>query len=728
MPTVPEDSPVPVRATESVSIRDIAEGDSIANSTSPIELKSLAFVRGITDRRFALRELITRQTTSAARKADTAEPTWENWLSDHSTDAKRFRPTNADQVRAIVVEAAREGKQLRAVGGGHSHSKVAKLEDDEWYFDLHWYGTDQNGDPDVKGLVDLAPNRWLKPSDERDVAYKDRTDAGDPEKDKFLVRARAGNHIKYTNRHLLKQQDLALFNIGSYDAQTLAGVINTGTHGTGALENGKVNFGSLADDIESVELLTVMKSAKSGAPVVRKFRIEPANGITNRGVFEDDIGEHGMALIQNDEVFHSVVSAYGSMGIATAYTIGVRPRFFLREKNDIRTWQELRDGGLRTYLKRGDVHHLQIFVNVPAAYNDLNIIEDLGINFTPKVKCLVRYHERIDWRSRGNYPDDAFPPERSGGAGGVRRTRNKISGGGGLDPLTPHPMLGIFYNQYFKRQRGGGPFSRRSGNFKGDPNGPPPDRDNTASYIAFRRLADQNGKQVKKPPSEASDQAISMELAVPLADVEDAVDAAIDSATSVNTSESELGPEIDYDWSKNKWHDDKLRFSAPMGIRFVGPSKHLLTPEYTPDLDGSGPWADGVAKLELAFSVRPISNTGGAAKTAGKLLNILSNVPAISVLSGVPVHKLAGVLLPGQNVSREDMLTMAEYAFRPVEDDLVRQHGARPHLGKFSHLDASELRAMYDEYDTWATTAETFNVFGTFGNDFTDRIGVSQRY
>ena len=77
-----------------------------------------------------------------------------------------------------------------------------------------------------------------------------------------LVRVEAGMRLRELNRHL-DDNGLALSNMGGYDAQTVAGVMSTSTHGSG------IEFGPIADSVRSLDLVA------SGGRVIR---IERADG------------------------------------------------------------------------------------------------------------------------------------------------------------------------------------------------------------------------------------------------------------------------------------------------------------------------------------------------------------------------------------------------------------------------------------------------------------------
>jgi L-gulonolactone oxidase len=114
-------------------------------------------------------------------------------------------------VVAAVAAAAAEGHRLRPVGSGHSFTPIARPESRQI---------------ELSGLVGpVAVDRAAR-----------------------LVTVPGGMPLRTLNR-LLAAHHLALPNLGDIDAQTIAGAISTGTHGTGA------RFGGLASFVEALTLV-----------------------------------------------------------------------------------------------------------------------------------------------------------------------------------------------------------------------------------------------------------------------------------------------------------------------------------------------------------------------------------------------------------------------------------------------------------------------------------------
>jgi L-gulono-1,4-lactone dehydrogenase len=133
---------------------------------------------------------------------------WSNWSRGQScAPAEHVRPAT----RAELSEAVARGRAVRVAGAGHSFSGVVPTD-----------GT----------LLSL-----------------DRLDRVlDIDRDSGLVRAEAGIRLHRLVREL-HAHGLALPNLGDIDAQSLAGALGTGTHGTGR------KIGNLATSVEAMELV-----------------------------------------------------------------------------------------------------------------------------------------------------------------------------------------------------------------------------------------------------------------------------------------------------------------------------------------------------------------------------------------------------------------------------------------------------------------------------------------
>lgn len=139
--------------------------------------------------------------------------TWSNWAGNQQSIATAIlRPTTLDGVTEAVRDAASAGERIRVVGSGHSFTPIA-----------------------------VADGRRLELTT---LATDVRVD-----REQRLVTVPAGMTLRALNA-LLATHGLALPNLGDIDAQTVAGAISTGTHGTGAA------YGCLSTFVAGLTLVT----------------------------------------------------------------------------------------------------------------------------------------------------------------------------------------------------------------------------------------------------------------------------------------------------------------------------------------------------------------------------------------------------------------------------------------------------------------------------------------
>ncbi|HEX3591841.1 MAG TPA: D-arabinono-1,4-lactone oxidase [Pseudonocardiaceae bacterium] len=143
-----------------------------------------------------------------------AHPTgpWRNWAGTAAARPDRWRrPTGPDQIAQVLKEAERDRLPVRVVGAGHSFTAAAATD----------------------GVA-------------IDMSY--RTGIVSADVSTGLVTVEAGTTLRELNA-ALDGLGLAMTNLGDIDAQTVAGAISTGTHGTGAA------YGGIATQVEGLELV-----------------------------------------------------------------------------------------------------------------------------------------------------------------------------------------------------------------------------------------------------------------------------------------------------------------------------------------------------------------------------------------------------------------------------------------------------------------------------------------
>jgi FAD-linked oxidoreductase len=137
---------------------------------------------------------------------------WRNWAGTATAaPARRHRPTDPAQISGAIKGAERDGLTVRALGSGHSFSDVAATDG-----------------------VALDLTGWTG------IVAADTANG--------LVTVRSGTRLRELNA-ALDRLGLALTNLGDIDAQTIAGALSTGTHGTGA------RFGGMATQLAAMELV-----------------------------------------------------------------------------------------------------------------------------------------------------------------------------------------------------------------------------------------------------------------------------------------------------------------------------------------------------------------------------------------------------------------------------------------------------------------------------------------
>ena len=120
---------------------------------------------------------------------------WTNWSEQFVSYPAYYAPKSIDELADIIKDHAGSGRTIRTTGAAHSFSPVAM--------------------PEHSALI-LHHLRGLQSVD----------------MERMEATFYAGTYL-YEVGPLLEQFGLAVMNMGDIDVQTLAGVISTGTHGTG---------------------------------------------------------------------------------------------------------------------------------------------------------------------------------------------------------------------------------------------------------------------------------------------------------------------------------------------------------------------------------------------------------------------------------------------------------------------------------------------------------------
>lgn len=221
------------------------------------------------------------------------DASWRNWgrtVEAHPTES--LFPTTTAEIARIVERAADAGTSLKTVGAGHSFSPCAAT------------------DGILLSLDNLVGVKAVTP-----VYGPGGEPAGAD------VTLWAGTRLRNAGP-LLWELGLAQENLGDIDAQTIAGAISTGTHGTGA------GFGSIHTTVTGLQI------------------------VTGTGEILDCDAQ------QNSEIFHAARVGLGALGVLASVTVRCVPAFALRSVERPGTVDEV-SSDLEAFLRSDD--HVEFF-------------------------------------------------------------------------------------------------------------------------------------------------------------------------------------------------------------------------------------------------------------------------------------------------------------------------------------------------------------------------------
>jgi L-gulonolactone oxidase len=177
---------------------------------------------------------------------------FRNWAGNQAVTPAEIRtPTSAEEVARAVRDAGETGRRVRMVGTGHSFTSVA-----------------------------LTDGIMLRPGGLTGVR-----EVGDG-----WARVAAGTPLHVLNEELYRR-GLALANMGDITAQTVAGAVQTGTHGTGR------DIGGLADQVIGLELV---------------------------------LADGSISRVDGGDLLDAARVGLGALGILTEITFRVEPAFLVR--------------------------------------------------------------------------------------------------------------------------------------------------------------------------------------------------------------------------------------------------------------------------------------------------------------------------------------------------------------------------------------------------------------
>jgi len=201
---------------------------------------------------------------------------WRNWAGTAvATPARIVRPGTVAEIAAAVKSAGSEGLCVRALGSGHSFTAISSC--------------------DGAVALDLSGFTGIEAAD-----------AGTG-----VVTVRSGTSLRSLNASLAAL-GLAMANLGDIDAQTLAGALATGTHGTGAA------LGGLATQVLGMSLVLADGSVVSCSAAERPSLFAAARvGLGALGVVTSVtlqcVPAFSLVADESPEPIESVLSSFSSL-------------------------------------------------------------------------------------------------------------------------------------------------------------------------------------------------------------------------------------------------------------------------------------------------------------------------------------------------------------------------------------------------------------------------------
>jgi L-gulono-1,4-lactone dehydrogenase len=209
---------------------------------------------------------------------------WSNWAGDQRCrPARVLEPRSREELAEAIGAAAAAGEKVKVTGSAHSFTEAAMTEATMLRLDA------------LRGVLDA-------------------------DRESGLVRVGAGTTIRDLNEELAAL-GLGLENMGDIDAQTVAGAISTGTHGTGA------GFGNISTRVEAVEMVLADGSVR-------------------------ELSATDPALLRAARI------GVGALGAISAVTIRCFPSFTLRREDSAHQLADVLDR-FDEYAERND--HFELF-------------------------------------------------------------------------------------------------------------------------------------------------------------------------------------------------------------------------------------------------------------------------------------------------------------------------------------------------------------------------------
>jgi L-gulonolactone oxidase len=197
---------------------------------------------------------------------------WTTWNGTYSRQIPAvFIPKTREELVTLVQMAYAKGGKIKVLGAGHSLNAISLPEEDGWTLSLEEY------------------TKILEVDEEHQT-----------------ITVQGGATLKQINEALY-QHGLALENLGSISDQTIGGVIQTGTHGTG------INYGPIHTQILAMTVITGKGESKALSPTTTPL------------------------------LFRAYQCGLGTLGIIDTVTLRAIPATLFHEQTCSALWPELLD-------------------------------------------------------------------------------------------------------------------------------------------------------------------------------------------------------------------------------------------------------------------------------------------------------------------------------------------------------------------------------------------------
>lgn len=483
-------------------------------------------------------------------------PGWQNWIDDLGTlieEEFRFSPKTEKELRNAIQHRIDQNKKIRVVGGGHSHSKVAKPNRFSSMINME----------NLSGELGLYP--WLKET------VKDQLGNGQIENEPYKVcdyiRVKSGTQLRTLYRDILSHRDkpLGLLNMGPFDGQRIGGLINTNTHGTG------INLPGFSDMVRSVEMFVIIPKSED-INEVQLWVIEPSDGISDPEKFKAI--NPNKRLVQNDQVFYSVVCGYGLFGIVYSYTLAVRNFYWMDEYHTPTDWEtfkyelnKFKHGIIPEFLKgtyefeHEDESKEKMYQQTKVYINTSECLVNGGIKSDTRLR-VDRWREKPSQFKPDKFEENIhpiWPPmrQRDGKSNVAQRIIESFLKPSDIDGKLPSKFtLKALKNNFFNK-KGNTIFMRgfrETAYYRAIRRG----RDNT---LSFDKNLDEELSKIDNTKFDAEpipqDYGPSIEISVPVEKTVEAIELMMNTISQLN-----------------------VKFLGPVGLRFTAESKHFLSPTY----------------------------------------------------------------------------------------------------------------------------------------------------